>query len=206
MPLMALQQQGKQSSLSAQAHPFYVDKPFSLNATKEMTATSKVQQSWLEEGQQLLTTYRSEHSSPAVKKNQNKPKPKTILLVFSASESRTSPRHKLLGITFPNHSKMLACRFLLVAMVSDDRAQDGYNMRQRAGNRLSRDRRDPSGGRREGAAHGAPPAVADLGGKVSSSPWLCKCLVTGACVFDLHIRTIKTIFKMRCFLNELKDG
>lgn len=48
------------------------------------------------------------------------------------------PDKKLLGTTFPNHLKMPARPFLLVAMVRDDGAQDGYNTRQRAEKGFSR--------------------------------------------------------------------
>lgn len=82
------------------------------------------------------------------KKTPNKPVNKTTQLVSSAWETRTSPRQKLLGITFPNHWKMPAHPFLLVAMVRDDGAPDGYNTRQRAGKGFSRGRREASSGKR----------------------------------------------------------
>lgn len=43
---------------------------------------------------------------------------------------------------------MPAHPFLLVAMVRDDGAPDGYNTRQRAGKGFSRGRREASGGKR----------------------------------------------------------
>lgn len=56
----------------------------------------------------------------------------------------TSPRQKLLGITFPNHSEVPAHPSVLVAMVRDDGAPDGYNTRQRAGKGFCRGRREES--------------------------------------------------------------
>lgn len=59
------------------------------------------------------------------KKNQISQQKNLPGLFFPALEMHTSPRQKLSGITFPNHWKMPAHPFLLVAMVRDDGAQPG---------------------------------------------------------------------------------
>lgn len=81
------------------------------------------------------------------KEKQNQTENKTACLVF-LPQRPTFLRQKLLGITFPNHWKMPAHPFLLVAMVRDDGARDGYNTRQRAGKGF-RGRRDLAVGRGE---------------------------------------------------------
>lgn len=141
--------------------------------------------------------------------NPNKPANKTTWLVFSTSETHTSCRQKLLGITFPNHLKMPAHPFLLVAMVRDDGAPDGYNTRQRAGKGFSRGRREASGGKR---GRRCPP-VATLLTSTDGPPRTCRGgkrlpaalggLSDGrVCCSALHVRMVKTVVKVSCFLSE----
>lgn len=115
-------------------------------------------------------------------------------LFFFSSGRRTSPRQKLLGITFPNCSKMPAHPFLLVAMVRDDGAPDGYNTRQRAGKGFSRGRRRgewwEEGKALPGRGHTAHQhrlATADLPGEVSGCPQLWEGSAMGACAVRLFV-------------------
>lgn len=108
---------------------------------------------------------------------------------------------------------MPAHPFLLVAMVRDDGAPDGYNTRQRTGKGFSSGRK---GGERweEGKAlpargHAARQhrrAAADLQGGKRLPVALGGLSAGRVCCSALHVRMVKTVVKTSCCLSELKEG
>lgn len=142
------------------------------------------------------------------KKTPNKPANKTTQLVSSAWETHTSPRQKLLGITFPNHSKMPAHPFLLVAIVRDDGAPGGYNTRQHVGKGFSRSRREASGRKRGRRCRPVATPLTGTDGHRGAAGEVRAAAAPGGLsgarvgCSALHVRMAKTVLRMSCCLSE----